>query len=104
MFASLGSIYFAQILCAGKFSVKHLLLTSSHGRCGDCLELQFSIVRRSTSTTKNHAKVQIVTIKQEIRAYFAKFCKQGRKTRAKNMTPEQRQEAARKVVQARWAQ
>ena len=43
----MGSIDFAQILCAGKFSVKHLLLTSSHGRCGDCLELQFSIVRRT---------------------------------------------------------
>ena len=36
--------------------------------------------------------------------YFAKFGNQGGKTRAKNMTPEQRQEAARKAVQARWAQ
>jgi general stress protein YciG len=40
--------------------------------------------------------------KQEIRDYFARFGKQGGKTRAKNMTPEQRSEAARKAVQARW--
>jgi hypothetical protein len=41
--------------------------------------------------------------KQDIRDYFAKFGKEGGKTRAKNMTPEQRSEAARKAVQARWA-
>jgi hypothetical protein len=40
--------------------------------------------------------------KQEIRDYFARFGKQGGKARAKNMTPEQRSEAARKAVQARW--
>jgi len=41
--------------------------------------------------------------KQEIRAYFARFGKQGGKKRAQNMTPEQRSEAARKAVRARWA-
>jgi hypothetical protein len=41
--------------------------------------------------------------KQEIREYFAKFGKQGGKARAKNMTPEERSEAARKAVAARWA-
>jgi hypothetical protein len=44
-----------------------------------------------------------MTTKAEIRDYFAKFGKQGGKTRAKNMTAEQRKEAARKAVQARWA-
>jgi hypothetical protein len=41
--------------------------------------------------------------KQEIRDYFAKFGKEGGKTRARNMTPEQRSESARKAVEARWA-
>jgi hypothetical protein len=41
--------------------------------------------------------------KQEIRNYFAKFGKKGGKARAKNMTPEQRAEGARKASQARWA-
>jgi hypothetical protein len=41
--------------------------------------------------------------KAEIRDYFAKFGKQGGKTRAKNMTPEQRKEAARRASEARWA-
>lgn len=41
--------------------------------------------------------------KQEIRAYFAKFGKEGGTARAKHMTPEQRSEAARKAVAARWA-
>jgi hypothetical protein len=41
--------------------------------------------------------------KSEIRDYFAKFGKQGGKTRAKNMTPEQRSEASRKASEARWA-
>jgi hypothetical protein len=40
--------------------------------------------------------------KQEIREYFAKFGKQGGKARAKNMTPKERSDAARKAVQARW--
>jgi hypothetical protein len=34
---------------------------------------------------------------------FAEFGREGGKTRAQNMTPEQRSEAARKAVQARWA-
>ena len=41
--------------------------------------------------------------KQEIRDYFAKFGREGGKTRARNMTAEQRQEAARKASDARWA-
>jgi len=41
--------------------------------------------------------------KAEIRDYFARFGKQGGKTRAKNMSPEQRKEAARKASKARWA-
>jgi hypothetical protein len=41
--------------------------------------------------------------KQEIRDYFAKFGKQGGKATARNRTAEQRSEAARKAVQARWA-
>ena len=40
--------------------------------------------------------------KQEIRAYFAKFGKQGGKARAAKMTPEERAESARKASQARW--
>jgi len=42
--------------------------------------------------------------KQEIRDYFAKFGKEGGKATARNRTPEQRSEAARKAVEARWAQ
>jgi hypothetical protein len=41
--------------------------------------------------------------KKDIREYFAKFGKQGGKARARNLTPEQRSEAARKAVEARWA-
>jgi hypothetical protein len=41
--------------------------------------------------------------KKDIRQYFAKFGKQGGKARARKLTPEQRSEAARKAVQARWA-
>jgi ubiquinone biosynthesis protein UbiJ len=44
-----------------------------------------------------------VATKQEIRDYFAKFGKEGGKTRAKNMTPEQRSASAKKAVEARWA-
>ena len=40
---------------------------------------------------------------KEIRAYFAKFGKEGGKARAKNLTPEQRRASARKAAQARWA-
>jgi hypothetical protein len=40
--------------------------------------------------------------KAEIRDYFAKFGKQGGKTRARNMTPEERKEASRKASEARW--
>ena len=41
--------------------------------------------------------------KKEIREYFAKFGRKGGKATAKKMTPEERSEAARKAVQARWA-
>jgi hypothetical protein len=41
--------------------------------------------------------------KKDIRQYFAKFGKQGGKARARKLTPEQRSEAARKAVRARWA-
>ncbi len=41
--------------------------------------------------------------KQEIREYFAKFGKQGGNATARNRTAEQRSDAARKAVQARWA-
>jgi hypothetical protein len=41
--------------------------------------------------------------KKDIREYFAKFGKEGGKARARKLTPEQRSEAARKAVQARWA-
>ncbi len=45
-----------------------------------------------------------MTTKKEIRDYFAKFGKKGGETRARNMTAEQRSQAARKAVEARWAQ
>jgi hypothetical protein len=44
-----------------------------------------------------------VATKAEIREYFAKFGKQGGKKAARMMTPEQRQESARKAAKARWA-
>lgn len=44
-----------------------------------------------------------MTTKSEIREYFARFGKQGGKTRAKNMSPEKRKESARKASEARWA-
>jgi hypothetical protein len=40
---------------------------------------------------------------KEIRAYFAKFGREGGKARAKKLTPARRQEVARKAAQARWA-
>ncbi|MGA2745856.1 MAG: hypothetical protein ABSE44_14265 [Candidatus Sulfotelmatobacter sp.] len=43
-----------------------------------------------------------MTTKQEIRDYFAKFGKEGGKATARNRTAEERSEAARKAVQARW--
>ena len=36
-------------------------------------------------------------------SYAAEFARKGGKARAKKLTPEQRSEAARKAVQARWA-
>jgi hypothetical protein len=45
----------------------------------------------------------MMATKQEIRDYFAKFGKEGGKATARNRTAEQRSEAARKAVQARWA-
>jgi hypothetical protein len=44
-----------------------------------------------------------MTTKQEIRDYFARFGKEGGKATARNRTPEERSDAARKAVQARWA-
>jgi hypothetical protein len=44
-----------------------------------------------------------MAMRQEIRDYFAKFGKEGGKARAKNMTAQQRADAARKAVEARWA-
>lgn len=44
-----------------------------------------------------------MAMKQEIRDYFAKFGREGGKARARNMTSQQRAEAARKAVEARWA-
>jgi general stress protein YciG len=40
--------------------------------------------------------------KEERRQYAAALGKQGGKARAKAMSPEERSEAARKAVQARW--
>jgi len=40
--------------------------------------------------------------RKELKKYFAKFGKQGGKSRAKKLTPEQRTESARKAAQARW--
>jgi len=44
---------------------------------------------------------------EDVRAYFARMGKKGGKiggsSRAANMTAEERSEAARKAVQARWA-
>jgi hypothetical protein len=39
---------------------------------------------------------------KELREYFARFGKQGGKKRARNMTPEERKESARRAAQARW--
>ncbi len=44
-----------------------------------------------------------MTKKQEIRDYFAKFGKEGGKATARNRTPEERSDAARKAVEVRWA-
>jgi general stress protein YciG len=44
-----------------------------------------------------------VALSKEAREFFAKHGKRGGKMRANSMTPEQRSEAARKAVQARWA-
>ena len=45
----------------------------------------------------------MMATKQEIREYFAKFGRKGGKATAKNRTAEERKEAARKAVEARWA-
>jgi hypothetical protein len=50
----------------------------------------------------NRGNVRLVATKQEIREYFAKFGKQGGKSRAKNMTAKERTDAARAAAQARW--
>jgi len=39
-----------------------------------------------------------------LREHLAKLGRKGGLARRKNMTPEQRREAARKAVQARWAE
>ena len=39
----------------------------------------------------------------EIREYFRRQGRVGGKTRARNLTPEERSEGARRAVQARWA-
>jgi hypothetical protein len=36
-------------------------------------------------------------------SYATQFARKGGKARAKNLTPEQRSESARKAVEARWA-
>jgi len=41
--------------------------------------------------------------REQMREVAAAFGKEGGKTRAKNMTPEERKESARKAVQVRWA-
>jgi hypothetical protein len=41
--------------------------------------------------------------RKEIREYFAKFGKKGGQIAARKMTPEQRQESARRAAKARWA-
>ena len=51
-----------------------------------------------------YASVRLVVVwPKETREYFAKFGKQGGKKRARNMTPEERRESARRAAQARWA-
>lgn len=51
----------------------------------------------------NRGNLQTMISKQEIHDHFAKFGKKGGQTTAKKRTPEERAEAARKAVQARWA-
>jgi hypothetical protein len=41
--------------------------------------------------------------RKEISDYFRKFGKEGGKTRAKRMSPQERQDSARRAAQARWA-
>lgn len=53
-------------------------------------------------TRKEREKVRELLKRSELKEYFAKTGKQGGKARAKNMTPEQRKEGARKAAQARW--
>jgi hypothetical protein len=43
-----------------------------------------------------------MALNNEAREFFAKQGRRGGKARAKNMTVQERKEAARKAVQARW--
>ncbi len=43
------------------------------------------------------------TMAPKAKSYAAEFARLGGKARAKKLTPEERSEAARKAVQARWA-
>jgi hypothetical protein len=43
-----------------------------------------------------------MALSKEARLFFAKEGRRGGKTRASNMTPEQRKEASRLAAQARW--
>ena len=45
----------------------------------------------------------MMVTKDEMAEYLRKLGRKGGKTRAKNQTPEQRKESARKAAQARWA-
>ena len=44
-----------------------------------------------------------MALSKEAREYFAKFGRKGAKRRLQKISPEQRQEIARKAAQARWA-
>jgi hypothetical protein len=44
-----------------------------------------------------------IKLPKALQDYYAKQGAEGGRTRAKNMTPEQRSAAARKAVAARWA-
>lgn len=44
-----------------------------------------------------------MALTKEAREYFAKEGRKGGKAAARNMTPEQRKESARRAAQARWA-
>jgi hypothetical protein len=48
------------------------------------------------------AKVLLMSLTKEAREYFAKEGRKGGKAYAKNATPEERKERARRAAQARW--